>query len=347
MVHKRAVITGASGQDGFYLAQLLAAKGYRLDLVSRQVPSAYPRAREVAWHRLDVAEEGALEDLLMRARPDEVYNLAGVSRPVESWAIPLEALSVNAAVPLRILDVVRTKLPGCRVYQASSSEIFGNATGESQDEATPIQPESPYAVAKAGAHWLMGAYRVKHGVFACSGILFNHESPRRGISYATQKIATAAALISLGAADGGLTDEVGRPLLVEGRVALGNIEVTRDFGFAGDYVRAMWLMLQVERPGDYVIGTGETHSIREVCEVAFAHVGLDWRDHVVVDPSLIRSVDSRRTRADATRARTVLGWAPTVSFEALIRMMVEVNLKRFRGERAAARPLLALGGFHH
>lgn len=346
MVHKRAVITGASGQDGFYLAQLLAAKGYRLDLVSRRVPFAYPRAKDLTWHQLDVAEEGALEDLLMRIRPDEIYNLAGVSRPIQSWDIPLDALTVNAAVPLRILDVVRTRLPDCRVYQASSSEIFGNAAEEAQDEATPVQPESPYAVAKAGAHWLMRAYRVKHGVFACSGILFNHESPRRGTSYATQKIATAAALIALDGANRGLTDEVGRPLLADGRVALGNIEVMRDFGFAGDYVRAMWLMLQAERPDDYVIGTGETHSIREVCEVAFAHVGLDWREHVVVDPSLIRSVDSRHTRADATRARTVLGWEPTVSFEGLIRMMVDVNIEAFRGERAS-RQSLALGGFHH
>ncbi len=337
MRQKRALITGAGGQDGFYLAQFLAAKGYRLDLVRRK--SAAYRVEGAEWHVADLVEVGAVEELIAALRPDEIYNLAGISRPVASWDLPVEALAVNADLPLRILETVRRRLPSCRVYQASSSEIFGNAAAETQDELTPVRPENPYAVAKAAAHWLVRAYREKHGLFACGGILFNHESPRRSLAYATQRIATAAALIAAGEVDGGVVDETGRGVLVDGRVALGNLEISRDFGFAGDYVHAMWLMLQADRADDYVIGTGETHSIREVCEVAFAHLGLDWRDFVTVDPGLVRRIDSRHTRANPARARSGLGWSPTVSFAGLIGMMVERNVERF-----AARPAVRASG---
>lgn len=333
MRQKRALITGAAGQDGYYLAQLLAAKGYRLDLVTRRAPAYGLAAAD--WHRIDLATQGALEALILGTRPDEIYNLAGFSRPLRSWDLPFEALAINADLPLRILEVLRRSLPSCRFFQANSSEIMGNAATALQDESSPIQPENPYAVSKATAHWLVRAYREKHGLFACSGILFNHESPRRSLAYVTQKIAIAAALIGEAAIHRSPRDETGRPLLTDGRVALGNLDVARDFGFAGDYVRAMWLMLQADRADDYVVGTGQSHSIRDVCETAFAHVGLDWREFVVVDPALVRRIDSRRTCADATRARTELGWSPEVSFAALIAMMVDANVERLAEPRIA------------
>ena len=233
---------------------------------------------------------------------------------------------MNAVLPHRILEVIRKDLPETKLFQASSSEVFGDSLAEAQNENTPLQPQTRYAVAKAYAHWAVRAYRSRHGVYACSGILFNHESPRRPLVYVSQKIATAAALISLGLASSGERDELGRPILIDGQLSLGNLDVRRDFGFAGDHVKAMWLMLQQDRADDYVIGTGETHSIVDICAVAFSHVGRDWRSHVVVDPKLVRQVDSHYTRADIAKARVTLGWQPSRSFEELIRMMVDARV---------------------
>jgi GDPmannose 4,6-dehydratase len=241
--------------------------------------------------------------------------------------------ALNALVPLRILNFIRANPAGCRFYQASSSEMFGSATEEFQDEATPLRPQNPYAIAKAYAHSMVGAYRKSYGLFACSGILFNHESPRRPLTYVTQKIAYAAAVIGTGASVSEERDETGTPIVSDGMLSLGNLEVRRDFGFAGDFMRAVWLMMQENSPDDYVIGTGETHSIRDVCGVAFGHVGRDWRDHVRVDQRLIRLVDSMYTRAATAKARRNLRWSPHVSFDALVRMMVDANMARL--ERAA------------
>jgi GDPmannose 4,6-dehydratase len=306
----RALITGGSGQDAAYLTQLLSAKGYDLHVQSREPSSTFASVATV--HRVTLTEEGAVETLLRSLRPDEIYNLAGFSNPEQSWSRPMDVAAINAVVPHRILEVMRNELPQCRLFQASSSEIFGDSPAETQNESTPLQPQTPYAVAKAYAHSAVRAYRSRHGIYACSGILFNHESPRRPLTYVTQKIATAAALVSLKMANSGERDELGRPILIDGRLSLGNLDVRRDFGFAGDHVRAMWLMLQQDRPDDYVIGTGETHTIVDICAVAFSHVGHDWRSHVVVDPRLVRPVDSRYTRADASKARARLGWQPQV-----------------------------------
>jgi GDPmannose 4,6-dehydratase len=223
--------------------------------------------------------------------------------------------------------------------------MFGSASGEFQDELTPLRPQNPYAIAKAYAHSMVAAYREAYGVFACSGILFNHESPRRPMGYVTQKIAYAAAVIGVGEWTSRECDKAGRPIVSDGKVALGNLDVRRDFGFAGDYMRAVWLMLQRSSPGDYVIGTGDTHSIRDICEVAFAHVGRDWRDHVFVDHSLVRHVDSRYTRAGTAKVRRDLGWSPRVSFEELVHMMVDANVDRLgrrKNWQAAGQTMLTI-----
>src|SRR5258707_8949589 len=213
--------------------------------------------------------------------------------------------------------------------------MFGDSPTETQNENATLQPQTPYALAKAYAHSAVRAYRLQHGVFACSGILFNHESPRRPLTYVTEKIATAAALVSLGMTNSAECDELGRPILHDGHLSLGNLDVRRDFGFAGDYVKAMWLMLQQEAPEDYVIGTGETRSIVDICAVAFSHIGRDWRKHVVVDPQLVRPVDTHYTRADVAKARADLGWVPQVSFEALIKMMVDARVETLLAQQRA------------
>jgi GDPmannose 4,6-dehydratase len=325
---RRALITGGSGQDAYYLAQFLAAKGYELHVQSRGRLNARSNAPDgTAWHTLSLTDHDAFERLLQSVRPHEVYNLASFSRPEESWSKPMEVAAINAVLPHRILEVIRKELPETRFFQATSSEIFGDSQAQRQNENTPLQPQTPYAVAKAYAHSAVRAYRSRYSIYACSGILFNHESPRRPLTYVSQKIATAAALISLRMANSGECDEVGRPILVDGgRLALGNLDIRRDFGFAGDYIRAMWLTLQQNEPDDYVVGTGETHSIIDLCKIAFSHVGRDWRRHVLLDPQLLRLVDTHYTCADISRVRSKLGWQPRVSFQELIKMMVEAQI---------------------
>lgn len=332
---RRALITGGSGQDAHYLAHLLAGKGYELHVQSRAPMRAPAMPAAAIWHVVSHDEDGGMERLLRSTRPDEIYNLASFSRPEESWNKPMEVAAINAVLPHRILEVIRNELKATRFAQASSSEMFGDSRAEMQSETAPLQPQTPYAVAKAYAHSAVRAYRSRHGVFACSGILFNHESPRRPLTYVTQKIATAAALISLGMANAEERDELGRPILVDGHLSLGNLDVRRDFGFAGDHVRAMWLMLQRDTADDYVIGTSETHSIIDICSVAFSHVGRDWRSHVVVDPKLVRLVDSHYTCADISKARSRLGWEPQVSFDALVRMMVDARVQALLARRHA------------
>jgi GDPmannose 4,6-dehydratase len=335
-VARKALITGGSGQDAHYLAHFLATKGYELHIQSRRPPRDPVVVPAAAWHTVSLADEDAIERLLRSIRPHEIYNLASFSRPEESWNKPMEVASINAVLPHRVLEVIRNELPETRFFQASSSEIFGDSPAETQNENTPLQPQTPYAVAKAYAHSAVRAYRSRHRVYACSGILFNHESPRRPLTYVTQKIATAAALVSLRMADSGERDEFGRPILIDGHLSLGNLDVRRDFGFAGDHVRAMWLMLQQEQPDDYVIGTGDTQSIIDICAIAFSHVGRDWRSHVVVDPRLVRAVDSHYTRADVAKARTILGWQPVISFEELMRMMVDARIEALLARQRAS-----------
>jgi GDPmannose 4,6-dehydratase len=281
----------------------------------------------VTWHFGDLTRTGAAEELLSQVQPDEIYNLVAVSVPALSWEAPYQTTLVNALIPQRICEWVVKHRPSCRLFNASSSEIFGNSESELQNEETPIDPKSPYGITKAFALQMMRVYREKHGVFLSSGILFNHESPRRPLRFVSQKIAHAVAAISLGLNDTEELDERGRPLVRGRKLFLGNLNARRDFGYAGDIVKAMHLLLQSKDPEDFVIGTGQTHSIGEFCETAFAVVNLDWTKYVSVDDSLVRPFDIRSTRADPTRLMARTGWRPQVSFEQLVEMMVLDRIK--------------------
>ncbi|MBA2570822.1 MAG: GDP-mannose 4,6-dehydratase [Chloroflexi bacterium] len=325
---RTALITGITGQDGSYLAELLLDEGYHVFGMTRRSSTganeriAHLRDR-IELVQGDLLDQASLVEALRTSRPREVYNLAAQSFVPTSWNQPVLTGEFTALGVTRLLEAIRQVDPGIRFYQASSSEMFGKVTESPQHEGTPFHPRSPYGVAKAYGHFLTVNYRESYGIFAVSGISFNHESPRRGLEFVTRKVTDGAARISLGLAT---------------QLQLGNLEARRDWGFAGDYVRAMWLMLQRDEPRDYVIASGEAHTVRELCEVAFGHLGLDQRDHVVQDPSLIRPAEVDLLLGDSTRAREELGWEPKVGFEQLIRMMVDADLARMRGSRDGDRP---------
>jgi len=328
---RRALITGVTGQDGSYLADLLIEEGYEVyGLVRRSSSARLDRIAHIQ-DRLklvqgDLLDQSSLQRALAESRPHEVYNLAAQSFVPRSFDEPVLTAEITGLGVTRLLEAVRHVCPEARFYQASTSEMFGDADESPQKETTPFHPRSPYGVAKVYAHWMTVNAREAYGLHASSGILFNHESPRRGVEFVTRKITRAAARIALGK---------------EQELTLGNVEARRDWGFAGDYVRAMWRMLQEEDPGDYVIATGETHSVREVCEIAFAAVGLDWEGHVRVDRALLRPADVQALVGDATKARETLDWRPRVRFEQLIQRMAEVDLAK---EKEPARPAVLEGG---
>jgi GDPmannose 4,6-dehydratase len=315
---KRALITGITGQDGSYLAEFLLERGYQVyGLVRRASTENFERIEHLR-NRLqlvqgDILDQTSLLEAVQGSDPDEVYNLAAQSFVPTSWNQPVLTGEFTALGVTRLLEAVRRFNPKIRFYQASSSEMFGKVWESPQNEQTPFYPRSPYGVAKVYGHWITVNYRESYGLFACSGILFNHESPRRGLEFVTRKISDGVARIKLGLA---------------GELRLGNLDARRDWGFAGDYVRAMWLMLQQEDPADYVVGTGETHTVREFVETAFAHVNLEWQKYVVVDPRFFRPAEVDHLCADPTKARRVLRWAPEVSFPQLVRTMVEADLAR-------------------
>ncbi len=317
---KTAVITGVTGQDGSYLAELLLDKGYDvIGVVRRTSHDSYERIGHLL-DRLrvvaaDLLDQHSLTMVIRDAQPDEVYNLAAQSFVPTSWSQPVLTGEFTALGVTRLLEAIRLAHPKARFYQASSSEMFGKATETPQRETTPFYPRSPYGVAKVYGHWITVNYRESYGLHAVSGILFNHESPRRGLEFVTRKVTDAVARIKRGKID---------------ELRLGNLDARRDWGFAGDYVDAMWRMLQQDEPRDYVIGTGETHSVRELCEVAFGHAGLDWRKYVKVDPKFVRPAEVDLLLADAGQARRDLGWAPRVSFEGLVKMMVDADLERVK-----------------
>ncbi len=319
----RALITGVTGQDGSYLAELLLAKGYEVfGMVRRTSHDSYERIEHLL-DRLkivaaDLLDQHSLTVVLQETRPDEVYNLAAQSYVPTSWTQPVLTGEFTALGVTRILEAIRLAHPTARFYQASSSEMFGKATETPQRETTPFYPRSPYGVAKVYGHWITVNYRESYGLYAVSGILFNHESPRRGVEFVTRKVTNSVARIKLGMAR---------------EVRLGNLEARRDWGYAADYVDAMWRMLQGPQPRDYVIGTGVTHSVRELVETAFGHAGLDWRQHVVVDPGFIRPAEVDVLLADPTRAGQELGWRPTVGFQELVTMMVDADLARLSQRR--------------
>jgi GDPmannose 4,6-dehydratase len=313
-----ALITGITGQDGSYLAELLLKKGYRVfGVVRRTSHDSYERIDHLLDRieivPADLLDQHSLTVVLQETRPDEVYNLAAQSYVPTSWTQPVLTGEFTALGVTRILEAIRLVHPSARFYQASSSEMFGKVQDSPQRETTPFYPRSPYGVAKVYGHWITVNYRESYGLYAVSGILFNHESPRRGIEFVTRKVSDGVARIKLGLAR---------------QLQLGNLDAKRDWGFAGDYVDAMWRMLQPPAPEDYVIGTGIAHSVRELVEIAFSHVGLAWRAHVVMDPRFLRPAEVDVLLADPSKARTRLGWSPTVSFDHLVRSMVDADLKR-------------------
>jgi GDPmannose 4,6-dehydratase len=314
----RALITGVTGQDGSYLAELLLDKGYEVvGVVRRTSHDSYERIGHLLGRLqivpADLLDQHSLTSVIRDARPHEVYNLAAQSFVPTSWSQPVLTGEFTALGVTRLLEAVRLAHPEARVYQASSSEMFGKVVETPQRESTPFYPRSPYGVAKVYGHWITVNYRESYGLYAVSGILFNHESPRRGMEFVTRKVSHAVASIANGKAT---------------ELRLGNLDASRDWGYAGDYVEAMWRMLQQALPDDFVIGTGETHTVRELCEIAFSHAGLDWTKHVRVDPGLVRPAEVDVLRADPSKARRELGWRPTVSFPALVRMMVDADMKR-------------------
>ena len=315
-----ALITGVTGQDGSYLAELLLAKGYRVvGVVRRSSTTPYERIAHlvdrVELVSADLLDQHSLVEAMAACAPDEIYNLAAQSFVQTSWTQPVLTGEFTALGVTRMLEAMRRVAPKARFYQASSSEQFGKVLETPQRETTPFYPRSPYGVAKVYGHWITVNYRESYGLYAVSGILFNHESPRRGLEFVTRKVTDAAARISLG---------------VQRELRLGTLEARRDWGFAGDYVDAMWRMLQQPSPDDFVVGTGETHSVRELCEVAFARVGLDWKKYVVQDERFMRPAEVDLLVADATKAQTQLGWTPTVDFRQLVEMMVDADLARHR-----------------
>jgi GDPmannose 4,6-dehydratase len=313
-----ALITGITGQDGSYLAELLLQKGYRVvGMVRRSSTENFERIEHLRGRveicQADLLDQLSLINLLRQVRPREVYNLASQSFVPTSWEQPVLTGEFTALGVTKMLEAVRLVDREIRFYQASSSEMFGKVTQVPQTEQTPFYPRSPYGVAKVYGHWITVNYRESYGIFACSGILFNHESPRRGKEFVTRKVTDGVARIK-----GGLATQL----------PLGNLDARRDWGYAGDYVEAMWLMLQQPRPEDYVIATGETHSVRELCEIAFAQAGLRWQDHVIVDPKLVRPAEVDVLQGDASKAKRVLGWQPRISFRDLIELMVDADLER-------------------
>jgi GDPmannose 4,6-dehydratase len=319
-MRKRALITGITGQDGSYLAELLLDEGYEvIGMVRRSSTINFERIAHiqdrVSLVAGDLLDEISLIGILREHRPAEVYNLAAQSFVQTSWTQPVLTGETTALGVTRVLDAIRIADPEIRFYQASSSEMFGKVQEVPQNEGTPFYPRSPYGVAKVYGHWITVNYRESYGLHASSGMLFNHESPRRGLEFVTRKVSHGVARIAAGMDD---------------KIFLGNLDAQRDWGFAGDYVRAMWLMLQRDEPDDFVISTGETHSVRELCEIAFAHVGLDWQQHVVVDDKFLRPAEVDLLVGDSTKAKTELKWEKTVTFADLVGMMVDADVELLR-----------------
>ncbi|OAS20532.1 GDP-mannose 4,6-dehydratase [Paenibacillus oryzisoli] len=322
MSQKRALITGITGQDGSYLAELLISKGYKVFGIKRRTSAPIMEniihiANEIEFIDGDLQDLGSLIQAVKISNPDEVYNLAAQSFVGTSWAQPVLTAQSTAIGVTNMLEAVRLVKPDARFYQASSSEMFGKVVETPQVETTPFYPRSPYGVAKVYGHWITVNYRESYDMFACSGILFNHESPRRGIEFVTRKVTDAVARIKLG---------------LQNELRMGNLDSKRDWGFAGDYVQAMWLMLQQDAPDDFVISTGETHTVEELVEIAFSHAGLNWRDYIVIDPKFVRPAEVDLLLGDCTKAKEKLGWKLDVGFEELVKMMVDSDLERVRKE---------------
>lgn len=323
---KIAFVTGITGQDGSYLAEFLLEKNYHVVGFSKNQTTNL--AEKIDYISGDLANQASIRSAIQTIQPDEVYNLASQSYPGESWELSLETAMTNGIGAHFLFDAIREICPHTRIYQASSSEMYGQTTQTPQNEGTPFNPINPYAAAKVYAHHIANIYRKRYGMFISCGILFNHESPRRGLHFITQKIAYAVACIKLGIQNSPLLNEQGEPIVKEGILLLGNLDAKRDWGYAGDYIETMWLMLQQSKPDDFVIGTGQVKTIRELCEIAFSSVGLNFENHVKIDPRFVRPIETEATRADISKAKQVLDWEPKTSFPELIKKMIEAQIQK-------------------
>jgi len=335
MKKKRALITGITGQDGSYLAEFLLKKGYEVSGVVRKTSHFYyaniaPIQERLILIQADLLDPVSIREAIQKIKPDEIYNLASQSHPAESFRQPIHTAEITGIGAHRVMDAALDVVPKAKFYQASSSEMFGWVREIPQNENTPFNPANPYAAAKLYAHSIARIYRKSYKMFIVCGILFNHESPRRGLGFVTQKVTYAAACAKLGIKNSEHLNEEGESIVKNGKVALGNLEAKRDWGFAGDYVESMWLMLQQLNPDDYVIGTGETHSIKELCEEAFSYLDLDWRKYVTVDSRFVRPTETGPLVADFTKAKKVLSWRPRTSFKELVRLLVDAHLARLK-----------------
>lgn len=328
---KSALITGITGQDGSFLAELLLTKGYKVfglvrNLPGKPLPSYLSEEIQLCYG--DVTREADIASAIQQSKPDEVYHLASQSKPGESWSNTSNTLVTNGIGAVNLFEAVRTICPHAKIYHASSSEMFGKVLSTPQSENTPFNPANPYAAAKLYAHQMARIYRESYDLFIACGILFNHESERRPLYFVTQKVAYGAACAALGITDSPDLNEKGRPIVLNGKLALGNLEIARDWGYATDFVKAMWLILQHPTPDDFVIGTGRLHTLRDLCRIAYQSVGKSWQDYIVSDTALIRPSEPSQTVADASKAFSVLKWKPAVEFEEMIHKMVKEQVNR-------------------
>ena len=333
MKEQKALITGITGQDGSYLAEFLLEKGYEVSGTIRKSENLSRSNISHISHRLklvyaDLGDSHSLLQALKDTRPDEIYNLASQSVPATSFREPIDTAEITGIGPHRLLEAMREVCPKAKFYQASTAEMFGWVGEVPQSEETPFHPANPYAAAKLYAHHIAKIYRKSYGMFIACGILYNHSSPRRSLNFVEQKVAYAAACAKLGIDTSEHSNEAGEPIVKNSKVAMGNLELKRDWGFALDYVESMWLMLQQTEPDDYVIGTGEAHTIRELCQETFLHVGLDWGKYVVVDKRFFRPTETGTLIADYAKAKKILGWKPKTSFKQLVAMLVDANIRK-------------------
>lgn len=332
---KKALIIGVSAQDGSYLADLLLEKGYEVTgTIRRSTNYAHPNLQhlygKIRIEAADLIDSVSIERLVKEIQPDEVYNVAAMSIPADSWTHPIYTGEVTALGPVRVFEAVRQFAPKAKIYQATSREILGNIEAASATETTHIDANNPYGIAKAYAHMMINCYRESYGMFVCGGILFNHESPRRSLHFVTRKISAGVACIKNGVKNPPV-NEAGEPLISDdGKLHMGDISNMRDWGYAKEYVEAMWLMLQSDKPKDYIIGTNTSHSVEDALRIAFEHVGLDWKEHTVIDKKFFRPTEIKELQGDYSLAKKELGWEPKTSFDDLIKLMVDEDLKRFK-----------------
>jgi GDPmannose 4,6-dehydratase len=335
MKQKTALVFGITGQDGSYLTELLLAKNYQVRgfiQTTEEVASSHIAglADKIHFAYGDLLDMHSIEEAVRSFQPDEIYNLAAQSSAGESWRLAVETAEITGIGAHRVYEAVRNAKPECRIFQASSSEMFGQTINIPQNEDTPFAPVNPYGASKLYAHTMAQIYRKSHGLFIACGMLFNHESPRRGLHFLTQKVAYGAACIKLGILNSPDLNERGEPIIQNGKLALGNLDAKRDWGFAGDYVEAMWMMLQHKTPETYVIGTGQAHAVRELCETAFGCINLDWQKYVTYDQRFARPIESVTAIADFSKAKAELGWSPRTSFTDLVKMMVDYQIQQLK-----------------